>query len=91
MRLQVDRSLTLSDLGLISKKRNDLAGAARSYEEVVRVRKRAFESDRGNTRHWFLLSSGLLYLASTYSALGRQEEAIAIAREAVSMNGVPCR
>ncbi len=88
VRLQVDRTLTLSDLGMIAKKRNDLAAAARAYEEVVRVRRRAFEADRKNTRHWSLLASGIVYLANTYSALGRHEEAIALCREVITMGNL---
>jgi non-specific serine/threonine protein kinase/serine/threonine-protein kinase len=85
VRRQVDRTLTLSDLGLIAKKRNDLAAAARAYEEVVRVRRQAFEADRKNTRYWALLTSGMVYLANTYTAQGRDQEAIAQCREAIAM------
>ena len=88
VRLQVDRSLTLSDLGLIAKKRNDLAAAERAYEEVVRVRRQAFEADRKNTRNWALLTSGMVYLANTYAAQGRYKEAIALCREAIAMGSL---
>jgi tetratricopeptide (TPR) repeat protein len=88
VRLEVDRTLTLSDLGLIAKKRNDLAAAARAYEEVMRVRRQAFDADRKNTRHWTLLASGMVYLANTYSAQGRHEEAISLCREAIAMSNL---
>jgi tetratricopeptide (TPR) repeat protein len=88
IRLQVDRSLTLSDLALIAKRRNDLDTAAHDYEEVVRVRRQAFETDRKNTRHWTLLASGIVYLANTYSAQARHEEAIRLCREAIWMRSL---
>jgi non-specific serine/threonine protein kinase/serine/threonine-protein kinase len=85
VRRQVDRTLTLADLALIAKRRQDLSGAAAAYEEVVRVRRHALQVDERNSRHRVLAMSGISYLAGVYSAQGRHDDAIAVSLEGVRL------
>ena len=81
----LDRTFTLSDLGLILKKRRDLAGAAKLYEEVVETRRAALAADPGDVRNVRLTAAAGLKLAAVYTESRRHHDAIRLGREALRL------
>ena len=84
-RRRLDRTFTVSDLALILKKKHDLAGAAKLYEEVLETRRAAFEADPADVRNLRLTASAALKLAAAYCGSKRHHEAIGLGREALRL------
>ena len=83
--LRLNRTFTQSDLALILRRRNDFPAAAALYQEVLRTRRAALDSDPKNLRNLRLTATANEKLAGTYSALKRHREAIAVGREAIRL------
>jgi non-specific serine/threonine protein kinase/serine/threonine-protein kinase len=80
----IDRTMTLSDLALIQRKRGNLDAAMRSYSEVVRIRTEALDADPKNLRLLRLTVGAELNLANVDGEAGRHEEALSLGRMALS-------